>query len=233
MADVPCVPIPDAKTIRVPLPMGVELRSLTDISKGPPSDCALAHSLMLQISPMLAGMTCILKMLKVFSALKDTITDTPPFFNVTTIGDLITALADLSSCFLLINPVEICKMVKAILEIILAYIGCLIEAFESIWNFQVGIDLNAAQGNPVLLASLSCAQTNAETSLNSLMQSMEGVQPLIEMVNIVLEIVNQDPIELPALETPSLDDLAEGEDPIQPIKDVRDALQAVHDALPC
>ncbi|MBK7177997.1 MAG: hypothetical protein IPH82_12545 [Chloroflexi bacterium] len=162
MSDVPCVPIPNAKTITIPLPMGIELRSLTDISQGPPSDCALAHSLMLQVSPMLASMTCILKMLKVFSALKDTITDSPPFFDITSIGKLITALADLSSCFLLIDPVQICKMVKGILAIILSYIGCLIEAFESIWNFQLGIDLNAAQGNPVLLASLSCAQTNAE-----------------------------------------------------------------------
>lgn len=233
MSDVPCVPIPDAKTITIPLPMGIELRSLTDISQGPPSDCALAHSLMLQVSPMLASMTCILKMLKVFSALKDTITDSPPFFDITSIGKLITALADLSSCFLLIDPVQICKMVKGILAIILSYIGCLIEAFESIWNFQLGIDLNAAQGNPVLLASLSCAQTNAETSMNSLMQSMEGVQPLIEMVNIVLEIVGEKPIELKPMATPSLSDLADGEDPLKPIKDVRDAIQAVHDALPC
>jgi hypothetical protein len=230
MADVPCVQLPSAQTITIPLPMGIELRSLTDISKGPPSDCALAHSLMLQISPMLAGMTCILKMLKVFSALKDAVTVVPPLVNL---DDLITALVDLSSCFLLIDPIQICKMVKGILAIILAYIGCLIEAFESIWNFQIGIDLNAAQGNPVLLASLNCAQTNAETSLNSLMQSMEGVMPLIDMVNIVLEIVGEPPIELKPLVTPSLSDLAEGVDPLQPIKDVRDVIQTVHDALPC
>jgi len=233
MAEVPCKKLPDAETITIPLPMGIDLKSLTDISKGPPSDCALAHSLMLQVSPMLASMSRILKMLKVFSAMKDAITDSPPFFDPLAIGDLITALADLSSCFLLIDPIQICKMVKGILEVILAYIGCLIDAFESIWNFQVGIDLNSAQGNPVLLNSLICAQENAETSLNSLMQSMEGVMPLIDMVNIVLEIVGEDPIELEPIATPSLSDLAEGEDPLQPVKDVRDVIQAVHDALPC
>ncbi|MCA9875792.1 MAG: hypothetical protein KC441_19105 [Anaerolineales bacterium] len=230
MSDVPCVPVPDAKTITIPLPMGIELRSLTDISKGPPSDCALAHSLMLQISPLLGGMACLLHILEVVKALKSFAESPNPLGSL---GDLATATAKAASCFVLLDPVKLCQMVKGILAVILAYIGCLIEAFESIWNFQVGIDLNAAQGNPVLLASLSCAQSNAETSLNSLMQSMEGVQPLIDMVNIIMEIIGQDPIELSPMATPSLSDLAEGVDPLQPVKDVRDVIQAVHDALPC
>lgn len=227
MSDVPCVPIPNAETITIPLPMGIELRSLTDISKGPPSDCALAHSLMLQITPLLGGMACLLHILGVIKALESFAK------NPLQAGELLEAIGKAASCFVLLDPIKLCQMIKGILAVILAYIGCLIEAFDSIWNFQIGIDLNAAQGNPVLLASLSCAQTNAETSLNSLMQSMEGVQPLIEMVNIVMEIIGQDPIELQPMATPSLSELAEGEDPIKPVKDIRDAIQAVHDALPC
>ena len=233
--EVPCIPFPEPKNITIPLPFGAELKTLTDLSQGVPTDCALAHSLMLQISPMLAGMTCILRVLKVLSALKDTIITEPPFFNVFTIGDLVSALAELSSCFLLIDPIQICKMVAAILDTILAYVGCLIESFESIWNFQIGIDLNAAQGNPVLLASLGCAQENSQKALNGVMSSMEGIQPLLDMVNMVLGIVGMEPIAMPPLsaETPSLADLAPDVDPLAEVKAMRDVLLTARNALPC
>ena len=59
-------------------------------------------------------------------------------------------------------------MIKGILQLILAYIGCLIQGFESIRNFKVGIDLNAEGGTPLLLNTLDCAKGNADTSLAAL-----------------------------------------------------------------
>jgi hypothetical protein len=48
-------------------------------------------------------------------------------------------------------------------------------------------------------------------------------------------MVGLPPLELPPLEasTPKLADLLEGEDPLAPVKTLRDGLQKAHDALPC
>jgi hypothetical protein len=240
MADTqkpPCVPFPQAKTIAIPLPFGSELRSITDISKGPPTDCALAHSLMLQLSPMLASMQCLLKILKVFAVLKEILDSANPVTLVDgLLGKLPPALADLLGCFLIFDPCELSKMIAGILRMILAYIGCLIEAFESIWNLQLSYDLTGAQGNPVVLASLNCAKDNAEASMTSLAEAMQAIEPLLTAVGGLLELVGLPPLELPPLSgaTPTLGGaLAPGEDPLKPVKTLRDTLQAAHDALPC
>lgn len=246
MADdkIPCIPLPEPKTIEIPLPFGAELKSITDLSK-PPSDCALVHSLMLQISPLLASMACFFKMLKVAKELFDLLPkpDDVASFGlqtpVTVLTDIVTkvvpALADLSGCFLLLDPCELSKMIAGILRILIGYLSCLIEAVESVLSFQVGIDLDAAQGNPVLLASLNCAQDNAEASLTTLSEALQGIEPILSMVGTLLELVGLPPLELPPLEasTPKPADLLDGKDPLEPVKILRDGLQSAHDALPC
>ncbi len=244
MADdkIPCVPLPEAKTVTIPLPFKAELKSIVDLAR-PPSDCALVHSLMLQISPLLTSTACLFKMLKVAKELLDLLPtdvsdvnfDTPVAVLKDMITKVVPALADLSGCFLLLDPCELSKMIAGILKVLIGYLNCMIEAAESVLNFQVGIDLDAAQGNPVLLASLNCAQDNAETALTNLSQALEGIEPILSMVGTLLELVGLPPMELPPLEksTPKLADLTEGEDPLEPVKVLRDGLQAAHDALPC
>lgn len=231
-----CVEFPKPKTLKIPLPFGVELQSITDISQGPPTDCALAHSLMLQISPMLAGMTCMLRVLKVISDLKDFVTAVP---DPVKLGQAVPKLLDdidkLVGCFGLLDPCALARTIAGILQMIIAYLNCLIEAFESLWNFQIGIDLNAAEGNPVLLANLSCAIDNAQSSMTSLGEALAGIQPILDMVNMLLEIVGLPAMALPPLSasTPSPAQLAGGQDPMAPVKTLRDALQQAIDALPC
>jgi hypothetical protein len=217
---LPCVEVKKPEPLTVSLPFGGELRSMIDISQGPPSDCALAHSLMLQLTPMLAGFACVL--------------------NATNAGKVLDSIENMSDCLdiVLKPPCPIVVMVRDILKLILAYINCMIEAVESLLNFQVGLDLNAANGNPVLLDTLVCAQNNAQASIDTLNQGMQGIQPLIELMNICLGVVGQDPIELPDLSaaTPSAADLLAGADPLAPVKSVRDALQTALDVLekvPC
>ena len=65
----PCLKLPEPKTITIPLPFGAELKSIIEASK-PPTDCAMIHSLMVQLMPLLASMGCLLKMLKVFEGIK-------------------------------------------------------------------------------------------------------------------------------------------------------------------
>lgn len=230
LVEIPCIEVKPSEELKISLPFGGELRSLTNIADGPPTDCALVHSLMLQVTPMLASMACLLKMLKVISALKATAES--GFLKA---GELITAIDDMAGCLgIVLGPIPICTMVKDILKMIIAYLNCLIDAVESVLNFQVGIDLNAAQGNPVLLSSLECAQNNAQTALQGVMGATTGLQPLFELINMALSIVGQDPIAIPALSasTPSPGELL-GEDPLKPVKDIVQALQTAADALPC
>jgi hypothetical protein len=230
MADetIPCIPLPEAKTIKLPLPFKAELRSLIDISK-PPSDCAVAQSLMLQITPLLASMACLIKVLKVLQALKGTVESA-----FTKTGDLLTALTDLAGCFLLFDPCEISRMIAAILRVLIGYLNCMIQAVESVLNFQVGIDLDAAGDNPVLLGALQCAQDNSQAALMNLSQALEGIQPLLDIAGTMLELVGLPPLDVPPLEasTPTLGSLTD-KDPLAPVKALRDGLQAAHDALPC
>jgi hypothetical protein len=81
---------PTPKPVSIPLPFGGELKALLDMSKGPPNDCAIVHSLMLQITPMLAGMECLLRVLKAVKALKDAVAVPPD------VSGLLTALEELA-----------------------------------------------------------------------------------------------------------------------------------------
>ena len=233
---LPCVEVPKPEPLIVSLPFGGEFRSMIDPSMGPPSDCTLAHSLMLQLAPMLGSMACLLKILNVIASLKDFISSP---LNPQNAGKVLDSIEQMTGCLdIVLGPCPIVAMVRDILKLILAYINCMIEAIESLLNFQLGIDLNAANGNPVLLDTLICAQNNANASMASLNQGMQGIVPLITLVNMCLSIIGQDEIVLPDMsaETPSAADLLAGADPLAPVKDVRDVLQAaleILEKIPC
>ncbi|HSF43586.1 MAG TPA: hypothetical protein VLT87_27580 [Thermoanaerobaculia bacterium] len=233
----PCIKLPRPEVISIPLPFGAEIKSIIDASK-PPNDCSVATSLMLQLSPLLASMTCLIKMLKVLAAVKKVVDgiSVPPN-PVQVLSDVVTevapALADVAKCFLLFDPCQLARMISAILGLILSYLRCMVQAVESILNFQIGIDLNAAQGNPVLLASLGCAQDNAETSMMNLAQALEAIQPVLDLTSPLLELAGLPAIEMPPTEfsTGSLADLlAAGEDPLKPVKDVMAVLETAKQA---
>lgn len=176
-ADIPCLELPRPGTLSIRLPFGTDLKAMGDISKGPPSDCTLIHSLMLQLAPALAGLECILKMLNVFAELAKK----PP--NPIAVAD---AAAKLLGC--LNFAVRIPCMILDILKLIIAYLLCLIQAVESILKFQIGIDFNAADGNPVLLASLDCAKKNGDTSMAQLREALKLIQPLLAILDSVKDL---------------------------------------------
>src|SRR5262249_17973369 len=156
--------------------------------------------------------SCVLKILGVLGKLSD-FAKSP----LTEAGGLITALGNAADCIgLPINPKPWLDMIKAILQLILAFLGCLIQSFESIRNFKAGIDLDAEGGTPVLLNTLDCAKGNGDTSLASLLSAMEAIQPLMQIIQTITGIVPglSDLIKLPSL---SLD--SSGDDPLQPIID--------------
>lgn len=228
MAEIPipslCFDPPNPKKFQIPLPFGGSLKPLVDMSKGPPSDCELVHSLMLQLTPMLAGMECMLRVLNVIVALKATAES-----GFTKIGDLIDAINDLTDCFGLLSPSGIGKLIAAILRIIIAYLNCFIDAFMSIYTFSAELDITEAGDNPVFLNSVQCAKQNSDKSMDTLMGTMEGAQSLMEILDMIAKIGN-----LP-LKLPSLSDIAGEEDPLEAIEKLRDMLEELEqiaDSLP-
>lgn len=174
---IPCVELPDLPQLKISLPFGVELNSIADFSKGPPSNCSLIQSLLVQLSPALAGMECLFKMLKLLSVLAKL----PP-----NPIDLAKAVAALADCFLF--PAQIVCMIVDILKLILAFLLCIIESVESLLNFQAGISLSTASGNPTVLASLNCAQNNATASANQLKQALQLIAPLLTIITSIMDL---------------------------------------------
>ncbi|MEH2048242.1 hypothetical protein [Nostoc sp.] len=177
-----CVPFPKPRSMSIRLPFGGKLNSVTDISKGPPTDCTLVHGLMLQLSPALASVECFLKVLKVVLALKD-IDITKP----ASITAIITAATDAAKCFAAV-VINIPFMIIDILKLLIAYLKCIIEAVRSILAFQVGINLGDAEDNPAISLSLNCAQDNAAASTAQLREALELITPLLELLKTLLSI---------------------------------------------
>jgi len=170
-ASIPCIELPNPKPLKISLPFGGDLKSVIDISKGPPSDCTLIHGLMLQLAPALASMECFLKVLKVVQAMAN--------ISVTSLPDIAKAVGEMVACFNVFAKIPC--MIVDVLKVIIAYLKCIIEAVESIFKFQIGINFGAAAGNPVLLASLNCAQNNANASTAQLKEALALVKPIGDM----------------------------------------------------
>lgn len=183
---------------KVSLPMGIELQAVADLSKGPPTDCALLHNLIVQLMPTLAGLNCILKILNVIGALEGFLTAFPNIPSVVSkAGDVVKAIGDMSDCLgMVLGPIPMIETIKDILLLVISYLECFVKAIRSILDFQVGIDLNAAQGNPALLQSLQCASDNAQTSMQQMMMALAPIAPLFKMIQPLIKI-SQLPIALP------------------------------------
>jgi hypothetical protein len=185
---IPCIELPNPKPLKIKMPFGMELKSVMDISKGPPSDCTLIHGLLLQLAPALAGMECILKMLNVFAVLA---TVQGPQ-DLPAVASAALALKD---CVLF--AVNLPCMIVDILKLIIAYLKCIIEAILSLLKFQVGINFSEADGNPVLLASLNCAQNNGKASMAQLKEALAIIEPLLKLLQPILALAVKPPIPGP------------------------------------
>lgn len=224
--EVPCVKIPKLKIPSVKLPLGGELKGFADFSASVPTDCTLTFSLLAQLAPLLASISCLLKVLKVLASLKEFAS------NPLTKGpDLIATIDGAAGCITAVTvpALSIIPSIKGILQLIISFLNCFISQLESIVNLQANIDLESAKDNPVLLASLSCAQDNAQASMDNLMASLEPIEPLIAAVNTLGEFVPGFPkIELSI-------DLSSGQDRVQVISDLKQkitSLEAVIDSPP-
>src|SRR5262249_21818870 len=149
--------------------------------------------------------SCFLKLINVIQKALDLLQSNNPVALISKLPPVAEAVSDfLTSC--LPTPLQIATAVKEILLLIIAYLECFIESVESVLKFQVGIDLNSASGNPVLLASLNCAQDNASVSMDQLMQATAVIQPILSAVKPLMDMAHVSVV------MPSLSNLAGAQD---------------------
>lgn len=214
--ELPKIPkIPDINILGL-----AQLKGMLDFSVGSPSQCTLGISLMLQIAPLLASMTCLLKILAVFKAMESFVKS--PLTETT---ELLEKLADLAPCFGALSLPSISITLKGILELVIGFFVCFIDQLESLISFQASIDLSAGEGNPVLEASLECARDNVATSMDNLMLSLEAIQPLMDMTKSVGGVVGID------LDLPDLAGVSVKEDASKTIADLKGAIEKMQQTI--
>lgn len=232
----PCLELPKLPQIpSIKLLGGAELKGFVDFSAGPATDCKLTFNLLLQLSPLLASMACLFKILDVFSKLKEFADSVPGV--VTDAKKVIdsglglgTAISELKDCIPALAPIQFALMIKGILNLVISFLSCFLTQLESILKFKATIDLKSAEGNPTLNAALLCAQDNANTSMDNLMMSLQPLQPILDMVGTVVGIAG-----LPALKLPNITAISGGTDQIQTIASIKqavDSLKAAINAIP-
>lgn len=225
------IAIPFPKPIKVALPTGGSFSSIADISKGIPTDCAMTFSLLMQIAPLLASTECLLKVLKLLKPLIDIITGLPKPPTPKLIGDFGKAAADLAPCLLVPTPASIIPFIRDLLCLILKVLKCFLGQMKSLMAIMGGISLQMqlAQDNAELTATLQCAQENAQRQAAHLTSSIEPIGVILDLAGSLFSIAGMEPIKIPALAGPT--DMAAMENVVETMQSVVATIQIVVDAL--
>ena len=189
--EIPCVELPEVPKIpSITLIGGAELKAFLDVSAGVPDGCSVALNLMGQLTPALAGLTPILKILGVLKALADFATN--PLVKG---PDLIAAIDELAPLFLALTPAGIAVTVRGILGVVVDFLACFVSRLEAAVSFQADVariqakvDADPELVTPVLTASLSCAGLNAQLSMDQTMASLGPIEPLLGIVSTIAGI---------------------------------------------
>jgi hypothetical protein len=226
---VPCVELPEVPEIpSVTLIGGAELKAFLDFSVGEPDDCAVTFNLMAQLAPALAGLSPILQILQVLKALAEFATN--PLIKG---PDLIAAIDKLAVLFLALTPAGIALTVKGILNVIIDFLACFVGRLESAVSFQADLaalqaqlDENPELVSPILTASISCAQANAQISMDQTMASLGPLEPLIGIVGSIAGIAGL------SLSLPSIPAEGSATELVESLKTTIDGLKDVVASLP-
>jgi hypothetical protein len=231
---IPCIKLPKLSGVpKIPLLGGAELRGIVDLSLGPPNDCRLAFSLLVQLTPFLANLACVIKLMNVIAKIKD-------FANAATdpikklpgaVPALVDSIEQLQGCIPFLAIPNLLAMLKAILLLILSFLKCLVSQIQSVLKFQATLDLSGAGDNDALRSVLQCAQDNAATAMDTIQQSVQPLEPILQMIGIIADIAGH-PI---ALEMPDMSKISAGVDAsqaVQPLMDMITGLEAVVEAIP-
>jgi hypothetical protein len=230
----PCadITLPAASGLSVQLPTGGSLQAFADISKGIPTDCSMTFSLMLQLAPFIASIQCLLNVLKLLKPLIDIVKGLP-FPPASAITEFAEAAVGLAPCLLIPTPLVMIPFILDLLCLILKVLNCFLGQMESLIKIMgpLSLQLTSAQqsGNDELVATLQCAQQNAQTQAGQIMNSLGPVGALLEVAGPLFGIAGVPAITLPALGSAS--DIAALNSVVQTIQLVVTDVQAAINLL--
>lgn len=177
----------------ITLPQGVELPALRNLGGSIPDDCALSFSLMLQLMPFLASITCLFRVLALIKPLVSIIQGLPAPPSPQVLDDFGEAAGNLLPCFGMILPVNLLPFIRDVLCFIRALCNCLATNLQSVQSMLLDLEaqIEAAAGNQDLLGTLSCAQQNAQASAANLNLAIEPIGSLLTLVQPLMSIAGQ------------------------------------------
>jgi hypothetical protein len=231
-----CLQLPKPGKMKITLPFGgATIQAFNDISKGIPDDCSLSFSLALQIGPILANMKCFIEVLncvKPLVALLKAGTGGNPVEFLKAIPDLLIAVEKVAECvagFFIGVPL----FLRDLLAMIAKLLRCVAQQLRSILNVMSGLALKItsaeSEGNSQLLATLYCAQKNAETSAAYAMSAIEPILVLLSLAEPLLGIAGVDSIKTPQIGS---DSSLEGLKKVtEVIEELAKTLQTIADGL--
>ena len=220
-SDIPCPKVPSISKIPSINFLGMaELKGNLDFSMGTPRDCTLSINLMLQLAPLMASMTCLLRILAVIQAMEKFVKSP-----LTETQELLAKLGEVAGCFKILAPPTVGLTIKSVLELVINFLSCFIEQLKSLITFHASIDLASAENNPVLKATLECAKENAQVSINNHMMALEPLKPLFEMSKSLAGVVGLN------LELPDVAGLSKGPANAAVIEDIEAGIKKIKDAI--
>lgn len=202
-ASIPCIELPEIPKIPdIELPFGASLTGFLDYAEGTPTDCTASFNLMIQLMPLLVSMGCLLKILKVVAKLPDFVKAVPdvptnPTGVTKAIPDLVDAIDDLKDCLPPLMFPRLLISIKAMLLLVVNFFSCFLKELESTLRIIADLEsqIQVAEGNPALQASLRCARESAQGSMTNLTLSLSSLQPLLGMIGTVGGIVGAPPLD--------------------------------------
>jgi hypothetical protein len=224
--------LPKAEKLQIRLPNGARIQAINDLSKAIPTDCSMTFSLMLQMAPFMAAIDCPLKILGLVKPLVDIVNGLPmpPVEAVVEFGKAAVKVAE---CFVALTPAGWIPFICDLLKLIRTILACLISQMETLVNLMGGLSLQiqAAAGNPDLLAQLQCAQDNANTAAAGMVSAIEPISAVLALAKPIFGIAGVPEI---TLAPPGGADAAASMQPtIQTLKDVLATIDTVLESLPC
>jgi hypothetical protein len=227
-----CIPMPKLGKAELKLPTGATIKGMVDVTKAVPDDCSLTFSLILQLAPIMASMECLLRLLKLIKPLVAVVNGlpTPPLKAIKEFG---VAAEQVAECLLVPTPAVMIPFVRDLLLLIIKLLRCVVTNLKSVIKLMSGLALNIksakADGNAELLATLQCAQDNANLAAEHAMAGIEPVMVILSLAEPFFGFAGQPAVVVPPIARAQ--DIEGLKKMVATLDDLTKALQLVADAL--
>ncbi len=229
-----CILKPPAITdLCIPFPGGAELCPQQGLQSGDPSETlrsllSSANAALLPLQPFFTVIGVVKAIIDCIQAIPDTLGPPP---DPTALANCIPNLLEQVEKLLKMLPqYSVPLMIKRLILLVATTLAALKGELLAIIKYQERILAAATAanlpGNELLASILDCANSNASTTLANLNASMQPLQGLIAIMNILLEAIGQQPIG-------ALPDMSGGADQaLEPIDAFIGVLNDIADAIP-